>query len=126
MNIYFSHSQKIDYRKYYEVLLNLKSVELHNYILPHRNNIKQYNSLDLFKNGQCDLVIAEVSKPSLGVGIELGWADFSGIKIFAAAKKSAELSASIEKVADRIILYASLGEFAKLIKKEIDGQSTNN
>ena len=87
MKIYVSHSKNFDYKKeLYEVLenTNLK----HEFILPHKDSDKSFNTKDLLMDKKCDLVLAEVSYPATGQGIELGWADVYKIPIVCIYKKN--------------------------------------
>ncbi len=72
MKIYIGHSREYNYLE--DLYMPLKTSLLfknHEIILPHdkRNLI----SKDIIK--KCNLFIAEVSFPSTGLGIELGWAN---------------------------------------------------
>ena len=73
MKIYIGHSREYNYLE--DLYTPIKTSLLfnnHEIILPHdkRNLI----SKDIIK--KCNLFIAEVSFPSTGLGIELGWANF--------------------------------------------------
>jgi len=63
----------------------------HEIILPHEKNDEQFSSKKLFESG-CDLMVAEVSWPSTGLGIELGWADMHKIPIVFLYRKGAIIS----------------------------------
>jgi hypothetical protein len=74
MKIYVSHSTSFDFKE--ELYKPIRSSDLnsiHEIILPHEDSNEQFKTLDLFKSGGCKLIIAEVSYPSTGQGIELGW-----------------------------------------------------
>ena len=59
----------------------------------------------------CDLVIVEVSLPSIGMGIELGWANMKKIPIICFYKKGSQVSGSIKAVTDKIIEYSDVNDF---------------
>lgn len=63
----------------------------HEIILPHEKDHEQFSSKSLFQSG-CDLMVAEVSWPSTGLGIELGWADMYKIPIVFLHRKGAIIS----------------------------------
>lgn len=60
---------------------------------------------------QSDIVIAEVTNPSLGVGYEIGYAEKLGKKIICLCEKNANLSAMISGNPNLdIVLYLSVDE----------------
>ena len=71
MTVYISHSRSFDFRHVlYEPLLESSIATDHNLILPHQFSDSPY---EFEKNvAKMDLIIAEVSFPSTGQGIELG------------------------------------------------------
>lgn len=73
MKIYFSHAGSYDYKKdLYEPIKNSSLNEQNEFFLPHEPGNIGTRTEDIIKNS--DLLIAEVSRPSTGQGIELGWA----------------------------------------------------
>lgn len=75
----------------------------HEIILPHQHSLEQYNSKEFLRS--CDLVLAEVSYHSTGMGIELGWADFIGVPVMCVYKKGTTPSASLKQVSDSVTEY---------------------
>lgn len=74
MKIYVAHSSGYDYQnELYSPIRNSTLNTKHQITLPHENSIEQFNSKEFLK--KCNLVIADVSYPSTGLGIELGWAN---------------------------------------------------
>ena len=72
MRIYVAHSTNIDYEnEIYNPLKNDSFFLGHEVVLPHENGVSINNSREDYKN--YDIVIAECSEPSTGMGIELGW-----------------------------------------------------
>ncbi|MBQ1275923.1 MAG: hypothetical protein IIY15_01790, partial [Flavobacteriales bacterium] len=70
MNISISHSTNFDFEKeLYEPILNSNRLKKHTFFLPE-DRVK--NTREIIKN--CDIMIADVSYPSTGTGIEIGWA----------------------------------------------------
>ncbi len=81
MKIYVAHSKDIDYmNSLYMPLRKSPLNTTHQIILPHEK-IENTFSRDIIKD--CDLLIAEVSKPSTSLGIEIGWANAFSIPIIA-------------------------------------------
>jgi hypothetical protein len=74
-------------------------------ILPHEFSDANYSSPEFFQNGKLDLIIAEVSYPSTGSGIELGWANLLGVKIVCIYKEDRVVSGSIKSITNKIIPY---------------------
>ena len=121
MVIYISHSTKFDYKKelYFPIRSGFKDSS-HLFILPHEEGEGLYNSKELFFSKKCDLVIAEVSYPSTGQGIELGWADSYDISVACIHKKTSEPSNSLTTVSKKFLSYVDkedmLGDIETIIK----------
>ena len=99
--IYLSHSTNFDFKEeLYKPLKKLKEFEL---ILPHEKSEKPKSSKNVIKT--CSALIAEVSYPSLGVGIEIGWADSFGIPIIFIFKKGSKISSSLKIISNKFIEY---------------------
>lgn len=58
----------------------------------------------------CDLVVAEISSPATGQGIELGWASVFGIPIYSYYKKGADVSGSALAVSTKKSEYSTIEE----------------
>ena len=52
-----------------------------------------------------DIFIIEASEPSIGIGVEAGWAYCHDIPIYLIAKKDNEVSNSIKGIAKKVIFY---------------------
>ena len=114
MKIYVAHSSSFDFRKeLYTPLRASKLAKLHQLILPHEASSTPMSSKDLLKT--CDLVLAEVSYPSTGEGIELGWADMLGIPIICLCKAGYQYSPSLKVVTQKIIEYSDSEDLIKKI-----------
>jgi len=120
MKIYFSHSKKINFKEMYQVLRNSELGKVHEFFFPHEktDNAIDFVTKDVIRD--CDLVMAEVSFPATGVGIELGWADIFGKKIVCFYKKGTEISGSPKVVSDTFIKYDGLEDHIKKIKNIIN------
>jgi len=107
MNIYLAHSTNINFKQnLYEPIRKSSLNNEHNFVLPHENSDTVFNSKDFLKHN-CDLLIAEVSEPSTGLGIELGWADTFGIPIFCIYRKGSNVSSSLKLVSNSFIEYSN-------------------
>lgn len=118
MKIYIAHSSNFNYQdELYKPLKNelkLNHVEL---ILPHENSIEGKNTYDIMS--KCNLLLAEVSYASTGLGIELGRAESFDLPIIAIHREDRKPSSSIKFVTNRIHSYQSPREMIDLIQKII-------
>lgn len=69
----------------------------------------------------CDLFIAEVSSPSIGVGMELQMAVEKSIPIIAVAKEGIEISTMVTGLPNlfKVIRYTSIQDCIKKLEKEL-------
>lgn len=89
MNSYISHSRNFDFVK--ELYIPIRESRLnteHFFLLPHEDSDTVFPTKDYFESQECDMVIAEVSYPSTGQGIELGWAEMLHIPITQTRRKN--------------------------------------
>jgi len=115
MKIYVIHSRNFDYKKeLYEPIRN-SEIE-HDFILPHEDSDKPFNSKDFLRD-KCDLVIAEVSYCSIGLGIELGWANVFEVPILCVSRKGSKLSGSLKVLTKDFIEYSDSEELIVKLKK---------
>ena len=102
MNIYISHSTKYDYiNKIYNPIKKSNLIDNNNFFFPHDN--EAVNTKSIISNS--DLVIAEVSLPATGQGIELGWADYSNTPILCIYEKGSKISSSLRFITNNFIEY---------------------
>ncbi|MDO8269762.1 MAG: hypothetical protein Q7T54_03775 [Candidatus Levybacteria bacterium] len=113
MKIYVSHSRNFDYLN--ELYKPLKEAGLPvEFIFPHEDGSESFDAKDLFQNHKVDYVLAEVSQPATGQGIELGWADIFGVPIICFYKSGTKPARSLMGITGRIIEY---GDSTDLINK---------
>jgi hypothetical protein len=115
MKIYVCHSSSFDFSK--ELYEPLKTIQGHEFVFPHdRGN--DAHSEDVIAS--CDLVIAEVSFPSTGMGIELGWADAAGVPIACVHRADTMLSSALRHIAKSIVAYGDaedlVGKLGEMLK----------
>lgn len=104
MKIYFAHSTAFDYQnEYYHPIEASPLSQTHKLIFPHKDD-NFINTKDIINS--CDLVVAEVSYPSTGMGIELGWASAANKPITALFKSGTKPSQSLSAVTSNIIEYS--------------------
>ena len=87
---------------------------LHDFILPHEASDQVFDSKEIILS--CDFIIAEVSYPSTGMGIELGWANNGSKKILCLYKKGVRISRSLRIVSTDFIEYKNPIDFIEKIK----------
>ena len=113
MKIYVAHSRDFDYQN--ELYLSLKNSEIfkqHEFILPHDGDNYNHNR-DFYKN--IDLVIAEVSYPSTGLGIELGFLYDDNKPIYCIYRIDKKISGSIKAITKNIYEYENKEDMLNII-----------
>lgn len=108
MRIYVSHKRRSDFEtNIYQPLKNSLLAKHHEFVLPHEgaNKDKSFNTKDLLKHKECDLVLAEVSEAATGQGIELAWANVYGVPIMCMYKNGSDISGSLKFLTDTFIEY---------------------
>ncbi len=117
MKIYVAHSSNFDYiNKIYNPVKNDSELRKHEIVLPHENE-NNNNSRDYYNS--FDLAICEVSYPSVGLGIEMGFFYDSKVPIYCLYEKGTNYSKSIEVVSNNIIEYDGINDFILKIKEII-------
>lgn len=113
--IYVAHLRSFDFQKeLYDPIKNSPLIKEYTFVFPHETNAESFNSKELFQNG-CDLIIAEVSYPATGLGVELGWADILKIPIVCIYKKGSKISRSLKVITDIFLEYSDADDLiAKL------------
>lgn len=120
MKVYIGHSRQWDYeRKLYNPILDSEICKEHKIIFPHINE-KSFNTKKIIE--EADLFIAEVSVPSLGLGIEIGRAEQIGKKILCIYNKEYKLPESLKFVETDIIEYKDETDMVNKIKEYIQKQ----
>jgi hypothetical protein len=117
MKIYFGHSKGFDFKNelYGPIRESVLNSE-HEIIFPHETD-KFFNSKDRIKN--CDLMIAEVSYPAIGLGIELGWAEMLKTRVLCVYKKGYKISGSLKVVTKNFIGYESAEDLVEKLTRFI-------
>lgn len=106
----------MDFKK--ELYVPIRSSALnsrHEIILPHEKSSEQLDSKKVIPT--CDLVMVEMSLPSTGVGIEMGWADGAGVKILGLYKTGSKISGSVKVVCKDFIEYEDSETMVKKIEQ---------
>jgi nucleoside 2-deoxyribosyltransferase len=107
--IYLAHAKEYpDFKQnLYLPLVDLLTKDLH-LILPHQNSDSPFNSRQLIFYQKVDLVLAELSYPATGLGIEMGWANSQNIPIIGLTKNNYKVSSSAQMLCQKILFYDEL------------------
>lgn len=118
MKIYVAHSKKHDYQnELYRPLIHSLLGEKHEMVLPHLFSDEPFPSKEYIST--CDLIIAEVSYPSIGMGIELGWANMLNIPILC-IYRSENTSSSLKVITNNFIKYENERDLVIQLEKFIE------
>lgn len=117
MKIYISHSSNYDYlNDLYCPLKSSKICKDNEVYFPHdKEPINTKNIIGTF-----DLIIAEVSFPTTGQGIELGWADYCNVPILCIYKRGSKISSSLKLVTKNFIEYSDINNMTIQIENFIN------
>ena len=103
MKIFLSHSSNFNYEdELYKPIRESSLNSIHEFFLPHEGD-KPAETRDIIKG--CDLMLADVSYPSTGQGIELGWASLLDTAVVCMYKEGAVISDSLRHITDRFVIY---------------------
>jgi hypothetical protein len=104
MKIYCAHSRSFDYTKeYYEPLQKAFGGQ-HELIFPHASTVFTDTKEIL---SSCTVLLAEVSYPATGLGIEIGRAEMMQVPIIALHTAGSQVSEAVNAVATTSFEYAS-------------------
>ena len=118
MKIYLAHSTKYDYQtELYKPIKESSLNQKHKFIFfmdeISKGGVK--SSKETIRNS--DMLIAEISKKSTGVGIELGWADIFQIPIICIYKKGSKPSKHLKILTKDFIEYTNSKDLIENLKK---------
>ena len=115
MKIIVTHASSFDFEKELYVPLK-KAVEGtgHEFIFPHVWHEQKKSTKEFLKDAS--LVIGEVSHPSTGQGIELGWADTLNIPILFLRRQGAKSSSALKYLRGEYIDYTDSNDLVNKLK----------
>lgn len=117
MRIYVAHSTNFDFKnELYEPLRALSSDE-YMFIFPHEDDIFKHSKQII---AESDLVLAEVSYPSTGQGIELGWASAESVPIICVHKSNSKISGSLQAVSYNFLEYSTADDMIAQVKSTLE------
>jgi nucleoside 2-deoxyribosyltransferase len=122
MKIVVCHPKHFDYNlELYQPLresaLNLE----HEILLPHDPPDKDINTKDEIE--AADLVVAEVSLPGTGLGMELGWADAAGKPVACFYRSGSQVSSSLKYISKNLIEYSDSKDFIEKLTAYLANKS---
>ena len=85
--------------------------------MPHELSDEPYDTFESLKQNKIKIILAEVSFPSTGQGIELGWASFFNVPIVCLYKKTSRPSTSLKRVSDIFLEYDNILEVKERLKE---------
>jgi hypothetical protein len=105
MKIFVAHASAFDFEgKLYTPLRASELSKAHEFVLPEEEKYKgTWNTKEVIQS--CGLLIADASVASTGAGIEMGWANASGIPIIVAHEKGSTPSTVVKYLTDTVIEY---------------------
>jgi len=120
MKIFVAHSSNFDFQnELYAPLRNSELNKKHEIILPQEGGQKESATKEIIQS--CDVVVVEVSYPSTGSGIELGWADVFEKPIICIYKKGTKPSTALEKLKPTFISYKDSEDMIAKLQQSIGG-----
>ena len=118
MKIYIGHSKDFDFKEeLYKPIINSKLNEENEFIFPHLDD-STFNSKEVIEDS--DLFIAEVSRPSLGLGIEIGRAEEKGKRILCIYNKKYKAPSSLKYVNVDLLEYDDINDMINKIDEYIN------
>lgn len=124
MRLYLSHSGNFDYQtELYEPLKQSSIVVDHSIFFPHDPENIDTKTKDIIPT--YDVVIAEVSYPSTGQGIEIGWASASDTPVFCFYRSDSKPSGALRFVYESLIEYSTPKDLITQIETYLATKSSN-
>lgn len=118
MKIYVGHSNEWNYQKeLYEPIMKSDLYNKHQFIFSHMQQ-NSFNTDEVIE--ECDLFIAEVSKPSFGLGIEIGRAEKMDKQIVCIYMMGYNYSNSLKYVNTDIIQYKDSDDMIRKLEEYIE------
>lgn len=115
MQIFVSHSTAFNYEAELYRPIRRSELEKQHYItFPHEHG-SNFNTQKAIE--ESDLIIAEVSYPSTGQGIELGWAYRYKVPIICIYKKGQKYSHSLKFISNHFVEYENSQTMAETLQK---------
>jgi len=116
--LYVTHSKNFDFKNqlYYPIRNSSLNTKFR-IALPHEFSDSPFSSKKFISS--CYKILAEVSFPSTGQGIELGWADAYSIPIICFYRTGSKPAGSLKTIADIFLEYSSPEEMINLLENKL-------
>nr|EGQ39865.1 MAG: hypothetical protein J07AB56_05930 [Candidatus Nanosalinarum sp. J07AB56] len=126
LKIYVGHASSIDSEEnLYKILKNSSLADKHDLTFPHKKSKEPFDSKS-FLSEDADLFVAETSKPSTGLGIELGWAEIYGVPVVCIHRSTVEPSSSLKVVAENVVPYDGREELVEAVSNAAEDQKASD
>lgn len=119
MKLYVSHSSAYDFEAELYAPLRTAFGESHELWLPHDAGRVNGTTDAKTRIRSCDMMIAEVSLPSTGQGIEIGWADTANVPIVCVYKRGSRVSSALTHINARMVEYDGSDDLIENIREVI-------
>ena len=114
MKIYLAHSTGYNFEAELYKPIQASLSKENDVYYPHQQPNQGTHSKDIITNS--DIVLAEVSHPSTGQGIELGWANDHNVPVLCFYRTGVKISHALRFVSDMFIEYSTSQDMsAKLL-----------
>lgn len=120
MKIYLAHSTKYDYQtELYNPIKESSLSQKHEFVffLEKISKDEVTSSKEIIKSS--DMLIADITYKSTGVGIELGWADTFQVPIICIYKKGSKFSKYLSILTKDFIEYTSSKDLVRKLEKAL-------
>lgn len=118
MKIIITHSSDLDFENIlYAPIMESDLWHEHKILLPQRTGLREQITREMIRDA--DVVLCEVSMPSTGQGIEIGWATSYGTPIVCFSRKGAKISGALEFVCETFFEYEDEVDMVEKIKSII-------
>ena len=122
VKIYVGHATGWNFEeKLYQPLEDSALADKHELVFPHDS--EEFFNSKKFLREECDVFIAEVSRDSTGLGIELGWAEEFDVPVMCAHMKDSEVSRALEVVTGKILEYENSRELVEIVEEAVSEMS---
>lgn len=120
MQIFLSHSSKYDYvNELYNPIKESSLDKIHKFIYFCEDpNYKEKSSKEIIQ--ESDLIIADISIQSIGVGMEIGWASAQNKPIIMIHRTGVEVRGYMRLHAKDIFEYSSTTELIQKLERAIN------
>ncbi len=124
MKIYVAHSNKWEFKeKLYKPLIESKIFKENDIFFPHDETNKNIKTKDIIK--KADLMIAEISIPTTGLGIEIGWADDANTPILCIYQEGHQYSSTLKFITNNFIEYKDEIDMVNKIQEFLENFKIN-